>query len=401
MGVVFLANAGSQSVALKVVRSSYLDNTSLHSRFIREIETLKRIDSPHVAKILDYAVEQDTAWHAVEFVSGPTLKEKVEADGPLGAAAWNTLALELQSALSDIHKLGIVHRDLKPANIVLGESGTKLIDFGIAQDDDATSLTATGSVTGSPAWLSPERLEGKEDTPASDLFSAGAVLTFAGTGRSPWGKSDATTVSSVITRIIAGTPDLTGLSPSQESMVRGLLDPEPLVRSWNVPVPVPPAATSPVQKIQPQEISPKRETWCSCSRWQRGLGNTQYKNGRDYCLRCADPIRPVVRERTELGWRVFLRGLGPSLLVLFAAITLTNFFYISPFAAAGTSLFLLGLISSFVLLVRSCVFYRDRLSSLAVFGLFLLGLAVWSFFGFVVFVVEIFLFDWLYWGQYS
>lgn len=235
MGVVFLAKAGAQSVALKVVRTSYLDNKSLHARFVREIETLKKINSPYVAKIFDYAVEEDTAWHAVEFVAGPSLKEKIDADGPLEPAQWNDVADQLQRALADIHALGIVHRDIKPANIVLGETGIKLIDFGIAQDDDATSVTVTGSIAGSPAWLSPERLEGIDDDPASDLFSAGAVLTFAATGKSPWGDSETTTVSAVITRIVAGTPDLTGLTDAQRQVVDGLLHSNPRERRWVTP----------------------------------------------------------------------------------------------------------------------------------------------------------------------
>ncbi len=232
MGVVFLAKAGAQSVALKVVRSSYLDNKNLHARFVREIETLKKISSPNVAKMYDYAVEADTAWHAVEFVSGPSLREKVEADGPLDLDQWRELADQLQRGLADIHALGIVHRDIKPANIVLGETGMKLIDFGIAQDDDATSLTVTGSVAGSPAWLSPERLEGIDDDPASDLFSAGAVLTYAATGKSPWGDSETTTVSAVITRIIAGSPELSGLTDTQRQIVDGLLHQDPRARGW-------------------------------------------------------------------------------------------------------------------------------------------------------------------------
>lgn len=244
MGVVFLAQNGAGAVALKVVRSSYLDNKNLHSRFIREIETLKRIDSPYAAKILDYAVERDTAWHAVEYVSGPTLKEKIDMEGPLDAGAWNELAAQLHRVLEDVHRLGIVHRDIKPANLVMGETGMKLIDFGIAQDDDATSMTVTGLVAGSPAWLSPERLEGHEDTPASDFFSAGSVLFFAATGRNPWVGSETTKVSAAIAKIITGAPDLTGLTPTQETVVRGLLQPDPKKRVWKLAMSEPPAVVS-------------------------------------------------------------------------------------------------------------------------------------------------------------
>lgn len=403
MGVVFLAEAGAQSVALKVVRSSYLDNKSLHSRFVREIETLKKIDSPHAAKIFDYAVEQDTAWHAVEFVSGPTLKEKVEADGPLDADRWNTLASELQAALKDIHQQGIVHRDIKPANIVLGETGMKLIDFGIAQDDDATSLTMTGSVAGSPAWLSPERLEGKEDMPASDLFSAGAVLTFAATGRSPWGKSDTTTVSAIITRIIGGEPDLTGLSASQETLVRSLLQADPLNRAW-VRASAPVASPASYKKVPPVREEPKPKTpapqtvHCSCRGWERGWKNTEYRYGATHCLRCDGVIVPRHTTRTDTAWRAFFRRLVPSFLVLFASITVTSFYYITEADNAGALFFLATLITSFVLLVRECVRLGRENSGFARYGWILAALSMWGVFGVVVFIVNRFLINWLYWS---
>lgn len=399
MGVVFLATAGSQSVALKVVRTSYLDNAHLHSRFVREIETLKKIDSPYVAKIFDYAVEEDTAWHAVEFVSGPTLKQKVETDGPLHSGEWDKLARELQAGLDDIHRLGIVHRDLKPANMVMGDSGVKLIDFGIAQDDDATSMTMTGLVAGSPAWMSPERLEGEGDSRASDLFSAGSVLTFAATGKSPWGASDKSTVSTMLTRIIGGTPNLEGLTPDQEQVVRGLLNPDPGRRSWlNRELPVQTEVKMSTGPLEPGAVtsSPPLAD-CGCSRWERGWGNTEYRNGRTYCLRCRGVVWPTNTPVVPTTWRVFSNGLRPSFLIIVAAITGTNFLYISPLAVAGTLFFLSGVVVAVVFLVRSLM-RLQRESTGPYLGLkLLLAVVSWIALTMAVFVLEIYLFDWLYW----
>ena len=232
MGVVFLGSRGDQRVAIKVVRNSYLDDPSLRTRFIREVETLKRISSPYVARFLDASIDDEVAWHAVEFVNGPTLRELVDSSGPLGLGAWLKLANQLRDALKSIHDLGIVHRDLKPSNIVMSETGPKLIDFGISQDSEATSLTSTGLVAGSPAWLAPEQLDGKASTPASDLFSLGAVLTFAASGKSPWGDEKSEPVSTIYQRILSGKANLAALASEQKTVVEALLQPIPEKRTF-------------------------------------------------------------------------------------------------------------------------------------------------------------------------
>ena len=223
MGVVFLGSRGSQRVAVKVMRSSFLDSPTLKTRFEREIATLKKIKSPFVAKYLDSDIEGDLVWHAVEFVNGPTLKEKVENDGPLSEEDWWALYSQMREALKDIHREGVVHRDLKPANIILSETGVKLIDFGISQDSEATSLTSTGMVAGSPAWLSPEQLEGTEVGSGSDLFTAGSVLTFAALGRSPWGNETTMTVPVAYKKILSLDFDFDGLPSAYKDAVSPLL----------------------------------------------------------------------------------------------------------------------------------------------------------------------------------
>lgn len=222
MGVVFLGSKGSKRVAVKVVRSSFLDNPSLRTRFEREIDTLKKLKSDHLAAYLDSDTEGELAWHAVEFINGPTLKERVEHEGPMSPDEWWDFYENLRTALSDIHSFGVTHRDLKPSNIILSETGLKLIDFGIAQDAEATSITTTGTVTGSPAWLSPEQLEGTELGPGSDLFSAGSILVYAAVGRSPWGEETTMTVPMAYQRILSRDFRLAALPQELREAVKPL-----------------------------------------------------------------------------------------------------------------------------------------------------------------------------------
>jgi serine/threonine protein kinase len=120
----------------------------------------------------------------------------------------------------------VIHRDIKPGNILISETGPKIIDFGIAQDLDATSLTSTGSLAGSPAWLSPEQIDGATLTPASDLFSAGSVLHFAASGISPWGNQNTTTTSVVFNNILTKDPDTSMIPEPQKTLVDALLQKE-------------------------------------------------------------------------------------------------------------------------------------------------------------------------------
>lgn len=234
MGVVFLGTKGTDRAAIKVVRNSFLDDPSLKTRFVREIETLKKINSPFVAKIVDSSMEEELSWHAVEFVNGPTLRELVDSNGPLAQEAWWELAHQLGEGLAAVHRLGIVHRDIKPANIIMSDTGPKIIDFGISQDSDATSLTMTGTVAGSPAWLSPEQLEGIAVTAGSDLYSLGSVLVFAATGQSPWGSETSMSIPAIHQKILTGQKNLEGLAVSQRELIKDLQNPNPSKRQFPV-----------------------------------------------------------------------------------------------------------------------------------------------------------------------
>ena len=230
MGVVYLASRKSESVALKVIRESLIDDEVEATRFTREVVTLEKIQSPNVAEIIEAGVDDGRPWFAVEFVNGPNLSELVDDKGPLPLEKWWELATGVLRGLVDVHQMGIIHRDVKPANVIMAATGPKLIDFGIAHVSDATSVTATGLVAGSPAWFSPEQIEGLELSTATDVFSAGSLLTFAATGSSPWGGATTMTKASVF-KILTSEPDMEGLDTEQSYLVSKMLEKEPAQRA--------------------------------------------------------------------------------------------------------------------------------------------------------------------------
>jgi serine/threonine protein kinase len=123
-------------------------------------------------------------------------------------AAVLALAAGLAEGLAAIHSSGVVHRDLKPANVLLAEDGPRLIDFGISRSLEAISLTRTGIVVGSPGFMSPEQAAGREVGPPSDIFSLGAVLTFAATGQGPFGDGS---TPALLYRVVSTQPNTSGL----------------------------------------------------------------------------------------------------------------------------------------------------------------------------------------------
>src|SRR5690606_8920968 len=133
-------------------------------------------------------------WMATEFVCGLTLAEAVDVRGPFDTDALLWLADGLAGALADIRRAELVHRDLKPSNIMLTHDGLKVIDFGIARAVDASTLTGTGTLVGSYAFMSPEQILADAAEPASDVFAFGTVLGFAANGFGPF---DASTVPAI------------------------------------------------------------------------------------------------------------------------------------------------------------------------------------------------------------
>jgi serine/threonine protein kinase len=209
MGVVHLArDPEGRAVAVKVLHPLGSEGVNARRRLAREVETMRRVRSPYVAEVLDADVTGDFPYIVTRFVTGPTLDEMVRTRGPLSGPGLRRLGHGMAEALTAIHAAGVVHRDLKPGNVMLADDRPIVIDFGIAQAGDATRLTQTGLVMGTPGYLAPEVIEGEPSSPASDVHSWGSTMVFAATGHLPFGGGSYETI---FYRIISGRADLSGV----------------------------------------------------------------------------------------------------------------------------------------------------------------------------------------------
>ncbi|NGN65936.1 serine/threonine protein kinase, partial [Streptomyces sp. A7024] len=172
---------------VKVVHPHFAADEQFRARFRREVEAARRVGGAWTAPVLDAGPDDEVPWVATGYVAGPALSQVVAEYGALPAASVRALGAGLAEALEAVHGLGLVHRDVKPSNVLLTLDGPRLIDFGIARATDGTaSLTATGVSVGSPGYMAPEQILGRGAAAASDVFSLGAVLVFAATGRAPF-----------------------------------------------------------------------------------------------------------------------------------------------------------------------------------------------------------------------
>jgi eukaryotic-like serine/threonine-protein kinase len=258
MGVVYLGRErrGGRLAAVKALRPELAGDPAFAGRFRREVDAARRVDSRHVARVLDADPAADRPWLATEHVDGATLANVVAISGPLTDERLVAFAAGVAEALTAIHGAGVVHRDLKPSNVLLqhheaaaalaataplaqgtpspsrptrphpGLAGVKVIDFGIAWAADATR-TRSGLRLGTPSWMAPEQLRDQAAGPPADVFAWGALVTFAATGRHPFGGGPA---EAVAYRVLHDPPDLRGVPRPLRDLVERALSRDPSAR---------------------------------------------------------------------------------------------------------------------------------------------------------------------------
>ncbi|MFG3248075.1 protein kinase [Streptomyces sp. NPDC048187] len=230
MGRVYLGrSAGGRTVAVKIVHPHFALDEEFRARFRREVDAARRVGGAWTAPVLDADPEARVPWVATAYAAGPSLTAAVADGGPLPAHSVRALGAGLGEALAAVHELGLVHRDVKPSNVLLTLDGPLLIDFGIARATDGTaSLTSTGVSIGSPGYMSPEQILGKGVTGAADVFSLGAVLAYATTGRPPFpGDSSA----ALLYKVVHEQPLLDGLEDRElRELVASCLAKDPAAR---------------------------------------------------------------------------------------------------------------------------------------------------------------------------
>jgi hypothetical protein len=227
-GVVFLARTEDREQrAVKLLHPDLAEDTEVRSRFLREAQVARQVARFCTAQIVDVDLAGDRPFVVTEYVDGPSLRTLVADEGPLSGGQLERLAIGMATALVAIHRAGVVHRDFKPANVLIGPDGPRVIDFGISRALDVSSTLSGGRAVGTPAYMSPEQLSGRDADPAMDVFAFGATLVFAATGAPPFGQDS---IPAVMSRILTGEPDLGGLSGSLRGLAAACLDKDPARR---------------------------------------------------------------------------------------------------------------------------------------------------------------------------
>lgn len=201
MGEVWIAHHATldRDVAVKILRPDKMNEEAV-VRFEREVRATSDLSHPNTIRVFDFGVTEDgLCYYAMELLDGEDLSSYVKANGPLDAARVVNIASQVASALAEAHQRGIVHRDLKPGNLVLTSLGgkkdfVKVVDFGLALmpfAETEDSVTNTGFIVGTPAYIAPELLGGTPANERSDIFALGAVMYQLLCGQPPQSHKDA------------------------------------------------------------------------------------------------------------------------------------------------------------------------------------------------------------------
>ncbi|MEU1074808.1 MULTISPECIES: serine/threonine-protein kinase [unclassified Streptomyces] len=243
----------ARQVAVKEMRMGDLDaedSRIRRERTLREARATARIDHPNVVRVHDVVEESDRLWIVMELVDARSLEQLLIEDGPVAPREAARIGLGLVEALREVHAVGVLHRDIKPGNVLLGRTGrVVLTDFGIAAIQDAAALTVVGMLVGSPDYMAPERVGGRPQGPASDLWSLGATLCAAVGGQSPFARE---TTLSTLHAVLYEEPELPPAAGPLTPTLASLLKKDPADRptldtlsALLLPIAAPPTLLSP------------------------------------------------------------------------------------------------------------------------------------------------------------
>lgn len=231
MGEVFLAHDDGidRDVAVKLLRA---DDDALRRRFQTEARSAGRLKHPNIVTVYEFGEFEGEPYIIMEFVEGETLSALINREQQLSAARKLSLLIQACAGLGYAHRAGVVHRDIKPSNLMVDKDGIlKIVDFGIARTA-GRDLTMTGKIVGTPAYMSPEQIQGDESDHRSDIFSLGLVVFELLSGQCAYtGDSD----YAVINRIVNGAPNpfrhpVESLEPLLRPVVDKVLSKDPALR---------------------------------------------------------------------------------------------------------------------------------------------------------------------------
>ena len=251
-------------VSVKFLHPQFAADESFLERMLREARAASAINHPGVVAVYDFGRTDPeeaipTSYIVMEHVDGPSLSQ-VLTEGPLGVEKSLTILEQTAAALHAAHLAGVVHRDVKPGNIIIAPSGhVKLTDFGIARSQDTSTITDSGSITGTATYLSPEQASGEKATESSDLYSLGVVIYSCLSGDVPFTRDGPVAIA--LAHLKDPPPPLPDEIPAGVSeLVMSLLEKQPndrpvdaqavsaqaaLLRGNNLTEPVPPVPTGP------------------------------------------------------------------------------------------------------------------------------------------------------------